>query len=206
MCISNIISNILNAFPAKGCKITNNGRGRVRFDIKGKGNSISIGTGCRLHSTVFRIHGNNNTIIIKEGCSIGPSCSFWIEGCNSIIEVGKGCTFTTRIHFCAQEDNMSIRFGDDCMLSNNIIVRTSDSHPIYDSDGIRINRPLPIVVGKHVWIAPDTKIMKGSEIGDGCVIGSNTMTNKAIPANTLAVGTPAKTIKENIHWTREPLF
>ena len=48
--------------------------------------------------------------------------------------------------------------------------------------------------------------MKGAFIEQGTVIGSDTMVNKTIPANSLAVGTPAKIVKENIHWTRESLY
>ena len=186
--------------------IINNSRHRFRNDIYGKGNTIIIGKRCKLNKCTIRIRGNNNTLTIEDNCRIGPMCSFWIEGNNSHIHIGKNSTFTLRIHINVQEDNMYIRLGEDCMLSNTIIIRTSDSHPIYNSEGIRINPPKPIIIGNHVWIAPDTKIMKGAEIGDGCIIGSNSMVNGKIPANTMAVGMPAKVIRHDIKWTRESLF
>ena len=70
----------------------------------------------------------------------------------------------------------------------------------------RINPPKSVVVGSHVWIAPNSKIMKGADIGDGAIIGSNTIVTKPVPANTLVVGAPAKVVKENVMWTREKLF
>ena len=105
----------------------------------------------------------------------------------------------------------SIRKNLDILIwkrfSNKIIVRTSDSHPIYDlTSGERINSPKPVIIGRHVWIAPDSKIMKGAIIGDGCIIGSNTMVSKQIPANALAVGMPAKVVKEGVRWTREDII
>ena len=110
-------------------------------------------------------------------------------------------------NFTAQEDDMQIEVGKDCMFSNTIVVRTSDSHPIYKMEtGERINQPKSVVIGDHVWIAPNAKIMKGAIIGAGSVIGSDTMVNKTIPSNCLAVGTPAKIVKENIYWTRKSLF
>lgn len=94
------------------------------------------------------------------------------------------------------------------MFSNNIIVRTSDSHPIYDLfSNIRINKCGSIIIGNHVWIAPNSKIMKNAVIPDNCVIGSDTTVSKAFNINNcLIVGRPAKIIKQGIHWTRELLF
>lgn len=110
---------------------------------------------------------------------------------------------TRDIHICAQEDNSTIHIGKDCMLSNNIIIRTSDSHPIYDKlTGSRINFSKNVFIGNHVWIAPNSKILKGANIGDGCIVSSNTMVSKSINDNCLVVGMPSKVIKENISWNR----
>ena len=92
------------------------------------------------------------------------------------------------------------------MLSNTIIIRTSDSHPIYNNEGVRINPAKSIHIGDHVWIAPNSKIMKGVTIGDGCIIGSDTMVTKDLSNNVLAVGYPAKIVKTDVRWTRDNLF
>ena len=110
---------------------------------------------------------------------------------------------TMRCHFNAQEHDTKIIVGEDCMFSNTIIVRTSDSHPIYDKEGNRINPAKDIIIGKHVWIAPSSVIMKGANIGDGCIIGSHSMVNKNVPSNSLSVGMPSKVVKEGVVWTRK---
>ena len=115
--------------------------------------------------------------------------------------------FTNDVHVNAQEDNMSIEIGEDCMFSNHIIIRTSDSHAIYSTDtNYRINHAKPIKIGKHVWVAPGSEIMKGVTIGDGCIVGSQTMVTKDVPANSLVVGRPAKIVRNNIRWTREDVI
>lgn len=92
---------------------------------------------------------------------------------------------------------MSIVVGMDCMFSNNIIVRTSDSHPIYSMvDGKRINPASNVTIGNHVWVAPNVKVMKGVDIGSGTIIGSDTIVTKPIPEDVLAVGHPARVVKE----------
>lgn len=136
---------------------------------------------------------------------IGPNCSFWLEGNNNKISIGAGTTFTTRCHLNAQEHDTCIAIGDDCMFSNSIIVRTSDSHPIYIG-GNRVNFAKSVTIGNHVWIAPSSTIMKGVSIGNNTIIGSHSLVTKDIPSNTLAVGMPAKVVKENVHWTRENII
>lgn len=187
--------------------VVNLGYGSIRKDIIGSNNEILIGQGTHLNKPTFRIRGCNNKITIGKNCSIGPNCSFWMEGNNIQISVGDNSSFTLRCHFNAQEDNSYIKIGNDCMFSNTIIVRTSDSHPIYDIEtGMRINNAKSVIINDHVWIAPNTKIMKGAIIGTGSIIGSNTMVSKEIPNNCLAVGMPAKVVKSNVKWSREDII
>lgn len=130
-----------------------------------------------------------------------------MEGNDIVIHIKGGTTITYGVHFCAQEDGTKIVIGSDCMLSNTIAIRTSDSHPIYDiKTGTRLNDASDVIIGNHVWIAPNVKIMKGVTIGDNSIIGTDTIVTKQIPGNVLAVGHPAKVVKTEIKWTRERLF
>lgn len=179
----------------------------IMKNIEGLDNVIEIGEGTQCYGTKIRIRENNNKLVIGSGCMIGTNCSFWISGDNIEIRVGKDSSFTTTCHINASESGSRIVIGEEAMFSNNIIVRTSDDHPIYDmTTGARINPAKDVEIGEHVWIAPNTKIMKGAVIGDGCIIGSDSTVNKEIPANSMAVSRPAKVVKTNIRWTREHLF
>lgn len=53
----------------------------------------------------------------------------------------------------------------------------------------------PITVGDNVYIGTGAYIMPGIVIGDNCVIGANSIVTHNIPANSVAVGAPAKVIK-----------
>lgn len=46
-----------------------------------------------------------------------------------------------------------------------------------------------------VWIAAGCKILRGSQIHDGAVIGALSLVNREISTNAIAVGVPAKVIK-----------
>ena len=184
-----------------------NGIVNIDYNDKCRSNKIVIGKECRLDLPTIRIRGSHNTIIIEDGVYMGKQCSFWMEGDGINIVIGKNTSFTRLCHFCAQENDVSIIVGEDCMFSNKIIVRTSDSHPIYDlNTKERLNPAKSVKIGSRVWIAPDSKIMKGAEIGDGSIVGSNTMISKTYPSNCLIVGMPGRIVKENIYWTREALF
>lgn len=92
------------------------------------------------------------------------------------------------------------------MLSNNIIIRTSDSHPIFDIRNHQILNPAKnVIIGAHVLIAPNTIIMNRANIGDGAVIGSDSSISSTVPANSLCVGRSQKIVKEGIYWTRQPI-
>lgn len=187
--------------------ITNNGAIRIKKEISGNNNQLIIGNDTLLDDVTIHMIGNNNKIIFGDRCIVGAGCSFWTEGNNITIVIGNDCTFTKNVHINAQEDDVKIEIGNDCMFSNTIIIRTSDSHPIYDKESnIRTNYAKSIKIGNHVWVAPNSKIMKGATIEDGCIIGSDTMVTKNVPANSLVVGYPAHVVKSNIRWTREDVI
>lgn len=93
------------------------------------------------------------------------------------------------------------------MISNHVIIRTSDSHAIYSMESNeRINPAKSIKIGNHVWIAPSSEIMKGCSIGDGSIVGSQTMVTNEVPSNCLVVGRPSYVVKANIRWSREDVI
>lgn len=191
----------------KTVKIQNEGYGHFKRYIKGKNNYIKIGKNSVLNNSLIRICGKNNKLIIGENCVFGPGCSFWLEGNDVEITIGSNTTCTRLCQFNAQEDNSIIEVGEDCMFANTINVRTSDSHPIFDKNKVRINNAKNVKIGNHVWCCPDVKILKGVVIPDGTIIGSNSVVTKSVEkTNSLIVGIPAKTVKTDVFWSRDSLF
>lgn len=180
---------------------------KIDYDIIGQKNIIEVGSDTIIEKLKIHIRGNNNILKIGKSCYIGKDCLIYIEGNNCNINIGDLTTSTRNNEFNAQEDNSRITIGKDCMLSNNITIRTSDSHPIFDMiSGNRLNNASNTYIGNHVWIAPNSKIMKGAYINNGAIIGSDTTVNKEIPMNCIVVGRPAKIVRNNVKWTRDELF
>lgn len=71
-----------------------------------------------------------------------------------------------------------------------------DGTQIYQNVSIagRNNRGTP-VIGKNVFIGAGACVLGGITIGDNAVIGANSVVITDIPANSVAVGVPAKVVK-----------
>ncbi len=59
-------------------------------------------------------------------------------------------------------------------------------------------------IGKSVWLPWRVFVMPGARIGDGSVIGANSLVTGEIPAGSLAIGTPAKVVRSAPQWPRVP--
>jgi putative colanic acid biosynthesis acetyltransferase WcaF len=56
--------------------------------------------------------------------------------------------------------------------------------------------PLPITIGRRVWIAADVFIAPGVTVGDGAVVGARSSVFSDLPGWTVAIGSPARPCRE----------
>ncbi len=97
-------------------------------------------------------------------------------------------------HDCYFMDCNKIAIGDDVFIGPNCGFYTA-IHPLeYQARNEGIEQALPINIGNNVWIGANVVVLPGVTIGDGAVIGAGSVVAKDIPANALALGTPAKTV------------
>jgi len=174
----------------------------VKYDIVGNHNRIVIGKDAYIADTTFYIRGDGHEIVVGDGCRYYGG-DFWLEDTGCRITLGEGTTVMSA-HLCAQENGSSITLGRDCMLSNNIIVRTSDSHSVVDrATGSRINPAQDVNIGDHVWIGAWARILKGVHVGDHSVVALGSIVTKNVEAGCIVAGNPAKVVRENVTWDRE---
>ena len=98
----------------------------------------------------------------------------------------------------------AITFGEDVLIGWNCEFTDGDAHKIYkvsDQSRSRTNHDQEIVIGNHVWIAANVKILKGTKIGDNVIIAASSIITKPITGeNQIIGGYPARVIKEGVNW------
>lgn len=171
-----------------------------RLVVHGYRSVVRIGKHVKLNSTVW-LQGDGCTLEIGDRCVLEGAIHV-VRGDGGLIRIGARTTFNG-VGLSMHEAGR-IEIGEDCMFSRDVHMDVSDMHPIYDrATGERINPPRDIWVGDHVWVGARVILNKGARIGEGAVIGAGAMVTGEIPPYCLAVGAPARVVRENVTWRRE---
>ena len=108
------------------------------------------------------------------------------------VHVGKNVVFNFSCRFV---DDADITIGDNTMLGPGVCISTAE-HPLSPElrrNGLQYNKPVHIE--DNVWIGSGAVILAGVTIGRNAVIGAGSVVTKDIPADSLALGIPAKVIR-----------
>lgn len=111
------------------------------------------------------------------------------------ITIGDGVFFQHSCNLSVHED---VTIGDYALFGERVSIHDEDHVVTAGSDPI-IHRGFvkkPIVIGRNVWVGANASILSGVHIGDNAVIGANAVVTHDIPAYTVAVGIPARVIRE----------
>jgi len=175
----------------------------ISFCVKGRNNTIIIGRKARIQNCNFSLIGDNCKVIIGGGSTIISNTDFWCQGDCSSIEIGDH--FTMEGGHLASTEGCRIKIGSDSMFSGGIEIRNGDSHSIFDSKtGERINHAKDVDIGDHVWLAANVKILKGSIVPSGSIVGNSSLVSGCLEVkNALYAGIPCRVIKSNINWIRK---
>ncbi len=101
--------------------------------------------------------------------------------------------------------NHRIVIGDDVLMGSKIYI-TDHNHGVYRGDNAdspvippadrRLTEGESVEIGDRCWIGEFVTILPGVTIGEGCIIGSHSTVTHDIPANSIAVGSPARVVKQ----------
>ena len=179
----------------------------VFFDIKGNNNIIIVKEGCYLNDLTFRIRGDNHSILIDKHCSFYDGGLIWFEDSDCSLVIGERSTFGD-VHLALTEPGSKIKIGRDCMFSSDIDVRTGDSHSIISLESNeRINYAKDVCIDDHVWIAAHSVLLKGSVIPENSVVATGSVVTQCYDTRGIIIGgNPSKQIKEGITWSRERTY
>ena len=111
-----------------------------------------------------------NNVVVQISCHIG---------CINRVEIGEYTTMGARTYI-TDHTHGSVEYGD---------LQLPPRHRNLYSKG-------PVIIGKYVSIGEGCIILPGVTIGDHAVIGANAVVTKDIPPYAVAVGNPAKVVKQ----------
>lgn len=93
-------------------------------------------------------------------------------------------------------DVARITIGDDVQIGPNVQLLTA-THPL--EPGPRRDKweaAEPIVIGDNVWLGGGVIVRPGITIGADTVVGAGSVVTRDLPPRVLAVGSPARVIRE----------
>lgn len=175
--LENVFSYFYNHLPFMN-KVISKGKNKILFGkaflrhcqitCKGNGNQIFFESGHFINCK-FVVNGDGNRITISQDVNARGLRLFVSQNDNRVV-IGKKTTFAGDIYLGCME-RTSLIIGEECLFSNEIQIRTSDSHSILDADNNRINPAKDIIIGDRVWCCHGAKILKGSKIQSDSVVG-----------------------------------
>ncbi len=126
-----------------------------------------------------------HNVMIREKVKIGEDT---LVGTNTVIdgscEIGRNVSIQTGVYICANSTiEGAVFLGPYCVFTNDKYAMQKEAKLI----GPTIKR--------GASIGANATLMAGITVGEGAVVGAETLVNRDVPARTICVGVPAK-IKE----------
>ncbi|XXX74581.1 sugar O-acetyltransferase [Sorangium sp. So ce134] len=127
---------------------------------------------------------------IGEGTDIRPP--FYVDY-GAHITIGARCFANFGL---VALDVAPITIGDDVQFGPNVQLLTP-THPL-DPEPRRMKweAAKPIKIGNNVWLGGGAIVLPGVTIGDNTVVGAGAVVTRDLPANVVAVGNPARVIRD----------
>ncbi len=133
---------------------------------------------------------------------VGEGCFYldlivWLNG--DRIELGDRVAFNWG---CYVNGFGGLTIGDGAEFGPGVMIHTAnhvidDPHASVTEQGWRDDPPMTI--GKSCWIGMGACVLPGVQIGDGCIVGAGSVVVHDLPPYTLAVGNPARVVRERPH-------
>ena len=123
-----------------------------------RGSHVSIGNRTRVHSNSKLKVRRGATLILGDNVAINYNC---ILHCRKHISIGAGTSLGPNV--CIFDQDHDFRAGAD---------------ELHFQDA-------PVEIGKNCWLGANVVILKGTTLGDNCIVGAGCIVKGNIPANSV---------------------
>ena len=146
-------------------------------------------SGLRLRRLLYRMGGlsiGRGTILMDKLKVTGTG------GLADQLRIGENCVLNGSVHFnlggpVRIDDGVSI--GMDCLF---VTVGHRIGEPAFRAGEVETKT---IQIGEGCWLAARVTVLPGVTIGPGTVVAAGAVVAKDLPANVLAAGVPARTMR-----------
>jgi len=108
---------------------------------------------------------------------------------DSRFAVGRNCSI---MQMCFINPARSVVIGDDCVIGGHCLI-FGHSSSLNHFEGYPVTFA-PIEIGRGVGLAWRTFVLPGATIGDGTMVGANSVVSGRLPPYSMAVGYPARIV------------
>jgi len=103
-----------------------------------------------------------------------------------------------------------VEIGNNVIISNNVTIYDNNNHPTSPQKreemcksgfyselwNWKYSKFKPVIIKDNVWIGEKSVVLKGVTIGEGAIIGCNSVVTKDVPPYSIAAGNPAVVVKK----------
>lgn len=146
-----------------------------------------------------------------KGLTTGRFCRFDLIGTKKTLKIGDNCELGDMTHIVAYND---VSIGNNVLAASKCFI--SDTNHGEYHNGNQSDPGIPprerqltvgeVFIGNNVWLGENVVILAGTKVGNGCIIGANSVVKGEIPDNCICAGAPAKILKrfdtEERKWKR----
>jgi acetyltransferase-like isoleucine patch superfamily enzyme len=177
---------------------------RLRQQASGKSFSLLVGGGFAEFGSSSVIQPPvrlNRADRIAIGSDVFVGAGAWLQvldepGTGAAIEIGDG---TAIAGTCVLSAVRSIRIGRKVLLARNVYV-SDHAHAFTDISRAVLEQGIdsiaPVQIDDGAWLGQNVVVGPGVRIGCGAVIGANSVVLDDVPDRTVAVGAPARPVRQ----------
>jgi maltose O-acetyltransferase len=96
---------------------------------------------------------------------------------------------------CVLLDVCEIRIGEGTMLGPYVQLYAATHTLDAETRRRQLELGKPITIGADCWLGGGSIVLPGATVGDRCVIGAGSVVTRDIPADSVAVGNPARVVR-----------
>lgn len=166
------------------------------------GSKSVISLPCRL--------GGTQAVSVGSGVYLGPGC--WVQTLHVAGHPEPRLSIGDRTNAsgtCVLSAALEIVLEPDVLLARNVYV--SDHIHAYEDPSEPVHtqglaKLAPVRIKRGAWLGQNVVVCPGVTIGSGSVVGANSVVTRDIPDYSVAVGAPARVVKQFAHAPEEEVL